>query len=157
MNRGEVFAPAQGAVAVEYQDFQLDRAADEHGGGGLPGGRGDGVGERDAFAFLRQSPLPGAVLAPVDLGMAVPAETGRNTWVGIFSWTPDFTRRTFASAELFAGDLAPGPARALVRSSGVRFLLSGCSEHGHLASALAPVLATEHHFGCATVYEVRPG
>ena len=53
--------------------------------------------------------------------------------------------------------LAPNAAVAFVKSSGARFLLSDCNNHVDLSVALAPIVRSVHHFGCATVYEVKPG
>jgi hypothetical protein len=39
-------------------------------------------GEHAALAYLQRDPTPGAVLSTQYLGMAVPAFTGRRTWVG---------------------------------------------------------------------------
>ena len=40
-------------------------------------------------ALPRPRAEPGGVLAPVYTGIAVPAYTGRETWIGAGSWTPD--------------------------------------------------------------------
>ena len=49
-------------------------------------------GERDALRHLDELAEPGGVLAPVYTGIAVPAYTGRETWIGAGSWTPDQPR-----------------------------------------------------------------
>ena len=68
------------------------------------------------------------MLAPVYTGIAVPAYTGRETWIGAGSWTPDQPARAEAAEALFAGRLDAAAAEALVRRSGARFVLSDC--HG---------------------------
>ena len=114
-------------------------------------------GEHQALDFLQHSALPGAVLAPIYLGQAVPAETGRQTWVGIFSWTPDYTQRVALADDLFSGRLSPARARALIKSSGARFLLSDCQENFDLERLVPSTLTGTRHFGCATVYRVARG
>jgi hypothetical protein len=111
--------------------------------------------EQHAFLYLKQNQLPGAVLAPVELGVAVPAETGRRTWVGIFSWTPNYQNRVTAASNLFAGLLSPTAAHQLVEDSGTRFLLSDCQHHANLAPALGALLESRQYFGCVTVYVLR--
>jgi hypothetical protein len=113
--------------------------------------------ERDAFAYLKSTPLTGAVLSPVYLGQTVPAETGRNTWVGIFSWTPDYPKRVALSNQLFSGQLSPSASINLIRSSGARFLLADCQHRTDLGSMLRSILQSERHYGCATVYTIRQG
>lgn len=109
-----------------------------------------------ALSYLDHLRSPGAVLATQDLGIAVPAFTGRATWVGHYYWTPDYGARVSAAAALLDGHLAPAWAQTLVASSGARFLLAGCRHRADLRVALGPLLRTSHRFGCATVYEVGP-
>ena len=63
-------------------------------------------GERDALRHLDALAEPGGVLAPVYTGIAVPAYTGRETWIGAGSWTPDQPERARDAEALF-----DGPAR----------------------------------------------
>jgi hypothetical protein len=111
--------------------------------------------EQQAFAYLKRDSAPGAVLAPVELGAAVPAETGRQTWVGIFSWTPDYQRRVTEASNLFAGQLPPAAARTLVQQSGARFLLSDCQPRPNLLPVLGDLVVSHKTFGCITVYGLR--
>jgi hypothetical protein len=111
--------------------------------------------EQHAFLYLKGDVLPGAVLAPVDLGEAVPAETGRRTWIGIYSWTPDYQYRISAAANLFAGRLSRSAARRLVKQSRTRFLLSGCQSEVDLTPILGNLLQSRQKFGCVTVYLLR--
>lgn len=114
-------------------------------------------GERDALRFLERDPRPGGVLAPVYSGVVVPAYTGRETWIGAGSWTPDFEARRRQSEDLFAGRLTPGQAAAVIRRSGARFLLSDCAGRADIARIVAAVARPAGRFGCATVYEVTAG
>jgi len=113
--------------------------------------------EREALDYLNSTSVPGAVLSPVYLGQIVPAETGRNTWVGILSWTPDYEMRVVLANQLFSGQLSPRASIDLVRSSGARFLLADCQHRSDLRSQLRATLQSEQHFGCATVYTIREG
>jgi hypothetical protein len=96
------------------------------------------------------------VLAPVYTGITVPAYTGRETWIGAGSWTPDQPRRVEAAEDLFAGRLDATRAQALVRRSRARFVLSDCHGRADIAGTLAPITEPPRRFGCATVWRVRP-
>jgi hypothetical protein len=95
------------------------------------------------------------VLTPVYMGLLVPAYTGRETWVGAGSWTPDFTARQQQAERLFAGRLNPTQAAALVRRSGARFLLSDCHGRADIARTVAGFTDRPHRYGCATVWRAR--
>jgi hypothetical protein len=111
-------------------------------------------GEHDALTALSRDPRPGGVLTPVYMGLLVPAYTGRETWVGAGSWTPDFTARQQQAERLFAGRLNPAQAAALVRRSGARFLLSDCHGRADIARTVAAFTDPPHRYGCATVWRV---
>jgi hypothetical protein len=111
--------------------------------------------ERDALRHLEALDEAGGVLAPPYLGTAVPAYTGRETWAGAGSWTPDFGERTVAANGLFNGELTRTEAEALVRRSGARFLFSDCHDRADVTPLLARVTDPPRRFGCATVWRVR--
>lgn len=113
--------------------------------------------EAAAMSYLEHSAEAGAVLAPVEIGRAVPALTDRRTWVGHSTWTPDNAAREQRAKALFAGDMAPSEARAMVRSSGASFLLSDCRGRADLRQSLSPLIESVRQFGCATVYQVDGG
>lgn len=113
--------------------------------------RGDEV---RALAFLDHARGAGGVLSSRRLAAAVPAYTGRRTWQGHETWTPDFPRRAAEASDLFAGRLPAGAAQALVRRVGARFVLADCAERRDLAPLLGPVLRAVHRFGCASIYEL---
>jgi hypothetical protein len=113
------------------------------------------AGERDALRYLDRAPEPGGVLAPVYSGILIPAYTGRETWVGAGSWTPDQPARADEAETLFAGRLDPGAAAALVRRSGARFLYSDCHGRADIAAEVAAVARAAVRFGCARVWRVR--
>ena len=95
------------------------------------------------------------MLAPVYLGIAVPAYTGRETWIGAGSWTPDQPGRAEAAEALFAGRLDAAGAEALVRRSGARFVLGDCHGRADIGALLAGFTDPPRRFGCATVWSVR--
>jgi hypothetical protein len=109
-----------------------------------------------ALAYLKADPEPGGVLTRAYLGVIVPAETDRNTYVGGCQWsTPHCARRVIGSSSLFGATMRPPAARAFVLGTAARFVLSGCNWSGDLATVLAPIIQSVRHFGCATVYEIR--
>jgi hypothetical protein len=112
-------------------------------------------GEHAALNNLADSPLGGGVLAPVPLGSLVPGFTGRQSWVGHATWTPDEYRRSVATDELMADTGSPERARAFVLSTGARFVLAGCTGSPSLPQTLRPITAQVRRFGCATVYRLR--
>lgn len=114
-------------------------------------------GDRAALSYLERERVPGGVFARYYLGMAVPAFTGRATWVGEFTWTPDFLARQVSADGVIDGVLAPAQARAVVVRSGARFVLRDCRSQANLRVLLGPLVGTEHHFGCAAVYALRRG
>ena len=110
--------------------------------------------ENDALRFLARAPGDGGVLARYYLGMTVPPQTGRDTWVGQFPWTPDFEKRRAAAEELFSGRMAPADAQRLVREIGPRWLLADCGRQVDLEPLLGDLVRRTDRFGCAAVYEV---
>ncbi len=111
--------------------------------------------ESDALRFLNTAAGPGAVLSSVYLGQTVPAETGRRTWVGILSWTPNYNKRVVLAQELFSGNLTAPASVNLVLSSRVRLLLADCTSQANLSVLLEPIVQSVHRFGCAAVYTIR--
>jgi hypothetical protein len=113
------------------------------------------AGERAALRDLDARPEPGGVLAPVYAGIAVPAYTGRETWIGAGSWTPDQPQRVEEAEALFGGRLDAATAEALVRRSGARFLLSDCHGRADISGLVAGFTDPPRRFGCASVWRVR--
>jgi hypothetical protein len=97
------------------------------------------------------------VLTQFYLGEAVPGRTGRHTFVGDCLWSePNCIPRSLQADALFGGSMSPAAARRFVRDSGARFLLFSCLAHTDLRSELRSLIASVRHFGCATVYELKP-
>jgi hypothetical protein len=113
------------------------------------------VSERDALRHIEESPEPGGVLTPVYSGIVVPAYTGRETWIGAGSWTPNFEQRRRLTEALFAGTLDRQAAGALIRRSGASFLYSDCHGRADIQSLVRPFTYPPRRFGCAAVYRVR--
>ena len=114
-------------------------------------------GERRAFRYLEKNRAHGGVLARATyVGLIVPAETGRHTYVGPCLWSqPNCGERVVETANLFTGAVSPAHAQAFVRSTGARFLLADCNSHADLSKLLGSLIVSEKRFGCAAVYEVK--
>jgi hypothetical protein len=111
--------------------------------------------ERRAMDLVESSARSGGVYAPAFLGLAIPAETGRKTWIGHPTWTPDYTERAILGERLFDGLLPPARARAVIRASGARFVISDCRGRRDISAALRPIALRRVRVGCATVWELR--
>ena len=111
--------------------------------------------EDDALDYLAAAPEPGGVLPTHYLGSLVPERTGRQTWVGHVSWTPDFQSRVRDTEALFHGTLPRARAVDLVRSSGAAFVLGDCKHRADLLPALDRIVVSVRRFGCTSVYRIR--
>jgi hypothetical protein len=111
--------------------------------------------EHRALDALESDPRPGGVLAPLYSGFFVPSATGRETYVGQFSWAPDSRTRRKRADDLFEGRLRGEPARAFVRETRARFLFADCRKLADLSGELRGMLEEVRRFGCATVYVLR--
>jgi hypothetical protein len=111
--------------------------------------------EADALDALERQPEPGGVLSTSRLSQLVPGRSGRETWFGPAPWTPHFFARLAAVKALFGGELSPGEARALVRLSGARFVVSDCRTRIDIHALLAPLVEHSRAYGCATLLVLR--
>jgi len=111
--------------------------------------------ERDALRYIEALPEPGGVLTPVYSGIVLPAYTGRETYIGAGSWTPDADQRREDTEALFGGRMSAPQARAFVRRSGARFLYSDCHGRANIERIVRSFTDPPRHIGCATVYTVR--
>jgi hypothetical protein len=111
--------------------------------------------DHDALVYLDHLKVTGGVLAREYIGMAVPAFTGRHTWVGEFTWTPDFSRRAALAEQLMDGRMSAAAAQRFVSATGARFVLADCGAAARLDATLAPLVSSRRRFGCATVYRLR--
>lgn len=117
--------------------------------------------DQRALAFLASDRQPGGVYSDdLYLGALVPGETGRRTYVGNCDWSVPHCNWRFNNATsllLYRGEWG-SQARWFVERSGARFVLASChTRNHHLQRELQPLLVAVHHFGCASVYQVRPG
>lgn len=111
--------------------------------------------EQRALRALEDDPRPGGVLAPLYSGFLVPYTTGRETYVGQFSWAPNSRDRRIKADSLFEGRLIGDAALDFVRSTRARFLYADCRELADLTGVLRPELERVDRYGCATVYVLR--
>jgi hypothetical protein len=113
-------------------------------------------GEVDALKWIEADPRAGGVLAATYGGHLVPYRTGRETYVGALSWSPDWKERALAANDLIEGRLTGEPAREFVRSTGARFVFVDCRPRlADLEADLRPLTAEARRFGCAQVYVLR--
>jgi hypothetical protein len=109
--------------------------------------------EHKALQYLAHDRRPGGVLTRFYLGVVVPAETGRRTFVGSCLWSqPNCAPRAEIAQLLFDGSLSPELTRGFVAQTGARFVLDDCQTTADIDSLLAPLTESVHRFGCATVY-----
>ena len=133
--------------------------------------RGDQVwwlkaGDSKALDFLQSNPVQGGVLTDSSFGSLVPAFTGREVYAGNFSWTPNYTAKSFLadgllSGQSLAGKLTPAQAQTFLRSTGVRFVLRPCGNrglsHAELEQLIGPMVKQSLQFGCANVFVIDAG
>jgi hypothetical protein len=92
------------------------------------------------------------VLAPAELGTAIPALTGAVSWVGHPIWTPDYAQRKVEAMELFSGAMTAAEAGRFVRSTGAGALIEPCGSTGRLEPVLAGVGFRAVPVGCAVLF-----
>jgi hypothetical protein len=116
-------------------------------------------GEVEALQWLESDPRPGGVLAATYAGHMIPYRTGRETYVGALSWSPNWHERSERANELVEGDLRGTEAREFVRSTGARFVFVDCRPGlRDLEADLEPITEEARRFGCAQVYVLQdPG
>jgi hypothetical protein len=136
-------------------------------------------GEGKALRALESDPRAGGVLPPTYAGYIVPLRTGRESWIGPFSWTPDWDARQRLTDRLYEGPMGAAEARRFAASTDARFLFGDCRPGVRDLEPLlrpdlvrvsrwacnggAPVasaaecarLRTATGYGCASVYELR--
>ncbi|MCX6393403.1 MAG: hypothetical protein NTY57_00910 [Solirubrobacterales bacterium] len=116
-------------------------------------------GEQRALRFLELDPEPGGVMTDEYGGLLIPAYTGREAFIGPFSWTPNYFQRALPVGAIFGNFMSPAAAQAAVESTGARFIFQAC--HGKaqpptsLRRELGQAILSTHDFGCARVYVLR--
>jgi hypothetical protein len=111
--------------------------------------------EHKALDALENDPRPGGVLAPTYAGFMIPYTTGRETYVGALSWSPNWGERRKNADGLFEGRLTGQAALDFVESTHARFLYADCRKLVDLEPLLKPLLERVDRYGCATVYTLR--
>ncbi|HEY5428075.1 MAG TPA: hypothetical protein VIK04_03095 [Solirubrobacteraceae bacterium] len=111
--------------------------------------------DADALNWVETHAPAGGVLAPTPFAVLVPAQTGRNVWVGHGYWSVSYEAQAKRADRLFGGRMTPASARAFVAGTGARILVSDCKHPRSLTRALGPLLGSVHSFGCARVYVLR--
>lgn len=112
--------------------------------------------EHRALSFIEHDPRPGGVVGPVYAGYMLPYTTGRETWIGALSWTPDWKQRQKIADGLVEGPLRGKAAQDAVIRSRARFVFVDCRPGlRDLEPELRPILAEVHRFGCASVYVLK--
>jgi hypothetical protein len=107
-----------------------------------------------ALKAIERDPRPGGVLGSVYAGYMLPYTTGRETWIGALSWTPDWrARQRKADGLIVDGTLRGQAARDFVTSTHARFVFVDCRPGlRDLERDLAPILKATRRYGCASVY-----
>ena len=86
----------------------------------------------------------------------IPYTTGRESYIGQFSWTPDWKVRQKLVDGMAAGTITGAAARKVVRDSHAKFVFVDCRPGlADLEPSLRPMLERTVRFGCASVYVVR--
>jgi hypothetical protein len=115
--------------------------------------------EVEAMKVLEADERDGLVLSPTYDGYMLPYRTGRDVYIGAFSWTPDWEERQKPTDDLFEGRLTGEAARDFVRSTGARFVFSDCRpdliSHAELKSLLGDMVEEDREFGCASLFVLR--
>ena len=110
-----------------------------------------------ALKAIERDPRPGGVLGPVYAGYMLPSTTGRETWIGALSWTPDWrARQQLADGLIVDGTVRGQAARDFVTSTRARFVFVDCRPGlRDLEADLEPILESTRRFGCASVYTIK--
>ena len=116
-------------------------------------------GEEAALRWLEQDPRTGGVLASSYGGLLVPPYSGRETYIGPFSWTPSYELRAHVTGAFFNDELKPSAAQRFVKSTGARFVLQECQGRvqppASLLREIGPLVLQIKNFGCARVYVLK--
>jgi hypothetical protein len=109
-----------------------------------------------ALQYIEKDRRRGGVFSSVYAGHMLPSRTGRETWAGALSWTPDWQGRQRLADGVVEGRITGERARTIVRDSRARFVFVDCRPRlADLADDLAPLLEEVKRFGCASVYVLR--
>jgi hypothetical protein len=111
--------------------------------------------ERTALRWLENNPAAGGVMTENYLGTVIPAYTGRQTWLGAGSWSPNFSSRQKALDQLFAGKLGEQGAKAVVVRRGAGFILEDCRARPAFFDQVSSFTDVVWKQGCVTILHVK--
>ena len=111
--------------------------------------------EHAALEFLDTSSGSGGVVTENYLATVIPAYTGRQTFLGAGSWTPNFDLRRDLLAELFAGQLGARSARQLLVRPGAGYLLDTCRANPKFFEDVSQFTTVVWKRGCVTVLRIE--
>ena len=111
--------------------------------------------EHAALEYLNDATAPGGVMTENYLGTVIPAYTGRQTWLGAGSWSPNFETRRKNLDRLFAGQLTDQAARDLIVRPGAGFILEDCRADPRFFSQVRPFTEIVWKRGCVTVLKIK--
>ena len=111
--------------------------------------------EHAALTWLDREPGPGGVVTENYLGTVIPAWTGRQTWIGAGSWTPQFEQRRKLVDALFAGRLDAASARQMLVRPGAGFILEDCRAQPGFWKAVRAFTQVVWQRGCVRVLKLR--
>lgn len=116
-------------------------------------------GEERALNWLEQDSRTGGVLASSYGGLLVPPYSGRETYIGPFSWTPSYELRARVTGAFFGDKLRPSAAQRFVKGTGARYIFQECQGRVQpprsLMREIAPLVLLIKNFGCARVYVLK--
>ena len=111
--------------------------------------------ENDALAWLNSNKASGGVMTENYLGTVIPAYTGRQTWLGAGSWSPNFNTRQKALDQLFAGKLGADDSKRLVVRPGAGFILEDCRAKPRFFADVSTFTEVVWKHGCVTILRVN--
>lgn len=110
--------------------------------------------EQSALRWLDDNPQPGGVVTENYLATVIPAYTGRQSWLGADSWTPQSPVRRKQLDRLFAGQLTVAQARELLVRKGAGFILEDCRAKPGFFATVRTFTSAVWKRGCVTVLRI---
>ncbi|MEI7890107.1 MAG: hypothetical protein WCI34_07335, partial [Actinomycetes bacterium] len=110
--------------------------------------------ERSALRWLDENPESGGVVTENYLATVIPAYTGRQSWLGADSWTPQSPVRRKQLDRLFAGQLSTAEARSLLVRRGGGFIIEDCRAKPGFFRTVRPFTRVVWKQGCVTVLRI---
>lgn len=111
--------------------------------------------EHAALRWIERSTEPGGVVTENYLGTVIPAWTGRQTWIGAGSWTPQFEQRRKLVDALFGGRLDGDAARQMLVRPGAGLILEACRAQPGFWRAVQGFTEVIWQRGCVKVLKIE--